>query len=439
MKNMKSLVLSCVLLVSCASAPLKTQDPLDPKIALPERSFIEGITIEYGQAFADCLPAALEAIFRFYGVPIERKEISGQIQYISGTYMTDAIIFVKLKGLNIYYFTDKSQDKRWIKYYLSKNMPVLAALGNAGGGHAVVLVGYDESKRIFYVADPERRKIMDWNYMEFDEWHRPLGSQAFLIYPPSIQNLGITEYSKAAEEESSYAQAYAIAYTVLGKVHAEKREYGQAISEFNKAIEVEPTYKEAFLRRGYANHAQKGYDEAISDYTKVLEIDPEEAAAYYNRGNAYLEKAEYDRAISDYTRAIEIAPNQAQTYYHRANAYRDKGQFDQALSDYRRAIELNPKYVAALNSMAWFLATADLSQFRDGKKALDAALRACELADYKNPSYLDTLAAAYARVGDFENAIRWQEKALDLYGKPGRDDIRQRLDHYREHRPWPAD
>jgi tetratricopeptide (TPR) repeat protein len=437
MKNPKFLVLSCLLLAACVSVPLKTQDPKDPNVTLPERSFIEGIKIEYAQAFADCLPVALEAIFKFYGVPVERKEISDQIQYFSGTYMTDAIIFVKLKGLNIYYFTDESQDKPWIKYYLSKNMPVLAALGDAGGGHAVVLVGYDESRRIFHVADPERRKIMDWDYMEFDEWYRPLGNQAFLIYPPSMQDLGITEYSKAAEEKSSYAQAYAMAYLTAGKSYAERHEYDRSISEFSKVIEIYPEDGEGYYRRGNAYSAEGQLDPAISDYTKVLEINPKEAGAYNNRGNAYRRNQQYAQAISDYTKALEIDPRYARAHHGRANAYRDQGRYDQALSDYDRAIELNPEYVSALNSFAWFLATTDSAQFRDGKKALEAALRACELTNWKNPSYLDTLAAAYARIGDFENAVKWQEKALELFGKPRRVDVQRRLDHYRMNRPWP--
>ena len=63
------------------------------------------------------------------------------------------------------------------------------------------------------------------------------------------------------------------------------------------------------------------YDKAISDYTKAIEINPRFAEAYYNRGLAYGKKGQYDKAISDYTKAIEINPRFAEAYNNRGDAY----------------------------------------------------------------------------------------------------------------------
>ena len=64
----------------------------------------------------------------------------------------------------------------------------------------------------------------------------------------------------------------------------------------------------AYINRGVAYADKHEYDRAITDYTKAIEIDPRDALAYFNRGNAYRDKGEYDRANADYTRAIEINP-----------------------------------------------------------------------------------------------------------------------------------
>mgnify|MGYP005995917757 CR=1 FL=1 len=67
-----------------------------------------------------------------------------------------------------------------------------------------------------------------------------------------------------------------------------------------------------------------------------------------------------------------------------------------------------------LNNVAWLLATHPDPNLRNGKLALEVAKRAAKITAYKDPSYLDTLAAAYAETGDFAKAIETATRALDL-------------------------
>jgi Flp pilus assembly protein TadD len=160
---------------------------------------------------------------------------------------------------------------------------------------------------------------------------------------------------------------------------------------------------------------------------------------YNNRGIAFAEKGQYDQAISDFNQAIEINPRYNKAYNNRGIVYRLKGQYHQAISDFNKAIAINPLDAEAYNNLAWVLATAKARGFRNGKRAVELAIKACGLSDWKNAEYLDTLAAAYARVGDFDNAVKWQEKVLDSSKSPETSEFQQRLNFYREGKPWPAD
>lgn len=114
-----------------------------------------------------------------------------------------------------------------------------------------------------------------------------------------------------------------------------------------------------------------------------------------------------------------------------------------ATSGFKKAIEIDPNNASAYNNPSWLLATADSSDFRNGKNALEFALKACELSNWKNSLHLDTLAAAYARAGDFENAVKWQKKTLEMMEMMKSDEMERkreaekRLDIYRNHKPWP--
>lgn len=76
---------------------------------------------------------------------------------------------------------------------------------------------------------------------------------------------------------------------------------------------------------------------------------------------------------------------------------------------------------------------------RDGKRTLELGLEACELTEYKKPHILSTLAAAYGEVGEFDKAVEWATKAVELgteSNEPQLDQLKQELEFYRMKKPW---
>lgn len=92
--------------------------------------------------------------------------------------------------------------------------------------------------------------------------------------------------------------------------------------------------------RGVDYLANGQYDQAISEFTRAIEINPGLAYAYSNRGVAYAGKGEYDLAISDFTKFLEIYPLDATVYNNRGVAYYNKGEYDKAWDDVHKAQSL---------------------------------------------------------------------------------------------------
>jgi len=96
----------------------------------------------------------------------------------------------------------------------------------------------------------------------------------------------------------------------------------------------------------------------------------------------------------------------------------------------------NPDDAEAHNNLAWLSATCADDSIRDGQQALAHAIRAVELAGNDNAAFVDSLSAAYAEVGDFDEAVRWQKKAVQFASDEMKDDLAARLERYQQGQPY---
>jgi len=214
-------------------------------------------------------------------------------------------------------------------------------------------------------------------------------------------------------------------------------DHERAAAEYGEAIRIDPEYAFAYYDRGNLRLSANDLDGAIADYNAAIRLVPDLAYAYVNRGNAWMRKDEYARAIGDYDRAIRLKPQFAPAYRNRGSARLARREYRRAVADLEQAIRLDSRNAGALDSLAWILATCPEDALRDGKRAVRLAWDTASLTEWRNPVFLGTLAAAYAESERFDEAERWQRRALDLIpaGAPAEAAARQRLALYRAGKP----
>ena len=112
----------------------------------------------------------------------------------------------------------------------------------------------------------------------------------------------------------------------------------------------------------------------------------------------------------------------------------------EACAQYQRVLELDPDDIAALNDLAWILATCPDDSLRDGAKAVKLAEKAAQLCHSQSPEVLDTLAAADAEAGNFSEAVQTVKNASSLAAAQNRQSLelslQTRLSLYRSNIPF---
>jgi protein O-mannosyl-transferase len=276
---------------------------------------------------------------------------------------------------------------------------------------------------------------------DYAEAHNNLG--AVLVGCGRVDE-AIAHYRSALAINPDYAKAH----NGLGEALLSQERVDEAISHFRKAVDIQPNFVEAHYKLGtvLADHGRA--DEAIAEYQKALELKPDHAEAHYNLGNALASLGRFAEAAVHYQQAIAIKPDHAKAHGNLGNALASLGQFDEAIAHFSRVVELepgnrnarrnrdvalaqrerssntlaqrreslrsHPDDVALLNETAWTLATNPNASIRNGAEAVELAQRAVELSGGREPAILGTLAAAQAEAGQFAEAVRTAEKALDL-------------------------
>ena len=168
-----------------------------------------------------------------------------------------------------------------------------------------------------------------------------------------------------------------------------------------------------------------------------LRLNPNYVDAHINLGTILSRQKRYAEAEPHFAMAARLRPDDAQAHYSLGNVLSGLCHYPTASAQFAEAMRLQPGDPNAYNATALIMAACPEPRFRDGKKAVGFATRACELTKWKDPLSLNALAAAQAEAGEFVAAISSQKRALELL-TDGRQkaDYRFRLALYQAKKPY---
>ena len=230
------------------------------------------------------------------------------------------------------------------------------------------------------------------------------------------------------------------ACALLGAALLATERPAEAAPYLRRAIEIDPDIVEAQAELGRLLAQQGELEEAIVHLRHAVSLDPERAEGHYNLGVALRLKGDVAEATACYQEVVRLKPDHAEARNALGNVLAAAGRSAEALAQFRAAIETKPGWVPPLNAAAWLLATCADDAVRKEREAVTLAERAAELTAHREAAILDTLAAAYASAGQFEQAVSTAEQALEV-ARTGQSaglgrEIGQRLALYRQRQPY---
>lgn len=252
----------------------------------------------------------------------------------------------------------------------------------------------------------------------------------------------LAEFGKALELQPKDA----ISLLQRAEISLGRGDVKAAKGDLEQAIRVEPRVADSVAAvrvRCYIAVEEGRLADAINDMSLIVQASSDDPFWKLQLASLYVQDNRPRKAIELTTEILQADPDNTSALRSRADTLLGLGQHAEAIRDYDRAIELgvdNPALRSGiLNNLAWVLATSTQDGLRNGSRSVQLGKEAAELTEFKEPHILSTLAAAYAETGDFDEAVKWSGKAVELARELGHDQLEQleqELQSFKDKKPW---
>jgi Flp pilus assembly protein TadD len=226
--------------------------------------------------------------------------------------------------------------------------------------------------------------------------------------------------SRRAAAKVTAAVLVACVVAALGATtYARNRDYWSDERIWQDTVEKRPTNPRARVSYGVDLFAARRLPEAERELREAVRLKETSAPAHANLGSVLCSLGQLDEGISHLERALALDPEYTVAHGNLAEAYAARGQRALAAQQFALAVAVAPDRPFFLNRLGWLLATSPEDGARNGPRAVELAERAVSLTGRQDTMSLDTLSAAYAEVGRFDDAVATAGEALALADRQG--------------------
>ncbi|MDL2255910.1 tetratricopeptide repeat protein [Parabacteroides sp. OttesenSCG-928-G06] len=166
------------------------------------------------------------------------------------------------------------------------------------------------------------------NELKRPEVQRLLRAKLGKINALTAQNKQLKEeLYQLKETQKEYAREY---YLMGNECVTKARDTRAAIRNFDKALKLDPTFVDAWVRKGVTLIDGGDNYEALQCFNQAVSLSPKAFKAYYNRGKCYLLMKYYEEAVNDLHKAVSLKPKHPAAHEYLAEAYSHQGETELA-------------------------------------------------------------------------------------------------------------
>jgi tetratricopeptide (TPR) repeat protein len=247
-----------------------------------------------------------------------------------------------------------------------------------------------------------------------------LSAERFLYFPSLGFCLALALVAEGALRHRRRVTLAALAVLIIAysaRTVARNADWHDESTLFSATVAAASENARAHLNLGNVHYRAGRHHQALAEYRRALEIDPTYAGAWSSSAGAYAALGEIEEALRCMRRAIDIEPTNANFHNSLGTLYVRLGQLDEAAASFQRALAYHPGHSQARFNLG-------LTRFKLGDYA--GAIEAFESLEHKDVDFVHAyyyLALSRLRTGDAEGSRRDAETFLSLY--QGSDGFRQ--------------